>query len=107
MVFFMWNLRSSMIASLTIPFSILIAIVFMDLFGVKLTVMSIGGLAIGIGKVANGSIIMVENIHRVLLERQGQASAMELTAEAAKEFGIIDKVIEKRTEELPVPPPKS
>jgi cobalt-zinc-cadmium resistance protein CzcA len=87
MVFFMWNLRSSLIASLTIPFSILIAIVFMDLFGVKLTVMSIGGLAIGIGKVANGSIIMVENIYRVLQERQGQANTLELTAEAAKEVG--------------------
>ena len=47
---------------MTIPFSILIALVMMDLFGVKLTVMSIGGLAIGIGKVANGSILMVENI---------------------------------------------
>ena len=87
MMFFMWNLRSSLIASLTIPFSILIAIVFMDLFGVKLTVMSIGGLAIGIGKVANGSIIMVENIYRLLQEKHGQASTMELTAEAAKEVG--------------------
>ncbi len=87
MIFFMWNLRSSLIASLTIPFSILIAIVFMDLFGVKLTVMSIGGLAIGIGKVANGSIIMVENIYRVFEEKGGQASAIDLTAEAAKEVG--------------------
>jgi len=87
MIFFMWNLRSSLIASLTIPFSILIAIVLMDLFGIKLTVMSIGGLAIGIGKVANGSIIMVENIFRVLQEKQGQATNLELTAEAAKEVG--------------------
>jgi cobalt-zinc-cadmium resistance protein CzcA len=87
MTFFMWNLRSSLIASLTIPFSILIALVLMHLFGVKLTVMSIGGLAIGIGKVANGSIIMVENIYRLLQEKQGQASTIELTAEAAKEVG--------------------
>lgn len=87
MTFFMWNLRSSLIASLTIPFSILIAVVLMDLFGVKLTVMSIGGLAIGIGKVANGSIIMVENIYRLLQEKQGQGSTRELIAEAAKEVG--------------------
>ena len=71
MVFFMWNLRSSFIASLTIPFSILIALVLMDIFGIGLTVMAIGGLAIGIGKVANGSIIMVENIFRVLKEKKG------------------------------------
>ncbi len=87
MLFFMWNLRSSLIACLTIPFSILIALVLMQLFGIKLTVMSIGGLAIGIGKVANGSIIMVENIYRILQERRGQASTLQLTAEAAKEVG--------------------
>jgi len=87
MVIFMGNLRTSLIASMTIPFSILIALVMMDLFGVKLTVMSIGGLAIGIGKVANGSIIMVENIYRILLEKKGQASTLELTSEAAKEVG--------------------
>jgi cobalt-zinc-cadmium resistance protein CzcA len=87
MIFFMWNLRSSLIASLTIPFSILIALVIMDLFGVKLTVMSIGGLAIGIGKMANGSIIMVENIYRLLGEKCDRASPMEIVAEAAKDVG--------------------
>jgi len=87
MIFFMWNLRSSLIASLTIPFSILIALVLMDIFRIDLTVMSIGGLAIGIGKVANGSIIMVENIFRVLKEKKGQASTLELTSEAARDVG--------------------
>lgn len=87
MLFFMWNVRSSLIASLTIPLSILIAIVIMDLFGVKLTVMSIGGLAIGIGKMANGSIIMVENIFRLLGERCGRAAPGEIVAEAAKDVG--------------------
>ena len=87
MMLFMWNLRSSLIASLTIPFSILIALVLMNLFGVKLTVMSIGGLAIGIGKMANGSIIMVENIVRLLREKAGRAPAGEIVAEAAKDVG--------------------
>jgi cobalt-zinc-cadmium resistance protein CzcA len=87
MMFFMWNLRSSLIASLTIPFSLLMALVLMAIFGVDLTVMSIGGLAIGIGKVANGSIIMVENIYRVLQGKKGQASTLALTSEAAKDVG--------------------
>jgi cobalt-zinc-cadmium resistance protein CzcA len=87
MVFFMWNLRSALIASLTIPFSILIALLLMYLNGITLTVMSIGGLAIGIGKMANGSIIMVENIFRTLRERKGEASVLELTAEGAKDVG--------------------
>jgi cobalt-zinc-cadmium resistance protein CzcA len=87
MILFMGNLRSSLIASLTIPFSILIALVLMNLFGVKLTVMSIGGLAIGIGKMANGSIIMVENIIRMLGESDGRRPAAEIVAAAAKDVG--------------------
>jgi cobalt-zinc-cadmium resistance protein CzcA len=87
MIFFMWDLRTALIASLTIPISILIALVLMDIFGIALTVMSIGGLAIGIGKMANGSIIMVENIFRVLNEKKGQASTLDLTSEAARDVG--------------------
>jgi heavy metal efflux system protein len=87
MMIFMGNLRSSLIASLTIPLSILVAIVFMDFFGVALTVMSIGGLAIGIGKMANGSIIMVENIVRLLKEKEGQATVSDIVSEAAKDVG--------------------
>ncbi len=87
MIFFMWNLRSSLIACLTMPFSILVALVLMDIFGIGLTVMSIGGLAIGIGKIANGSIIMVENIYRVLKEKRGRVSTLELTSEAARDVG--------------------
>jgi len=87
MLLFMWHLRSSFIASLTIPFSILIALVIMRIFNINLTVMSIGGLAIGIGKVANGSIIMVENIYRVLSEKKGLKPTIELTSEAARDVG--------------------
>jgi len=87
MVIFLWDIRASMIAGLTIPLSILIALIVLALFGVDLTVMSMGGLAIGVGKVASGTIIMVENIVRVLTERKGKASTLELTYEAAKDVG--------------------
>ncbi|MGB9765233.1 MAG: efflux RND transporter permease subunit [Candidatus Saccharicenans sp.] len=87
MVLFMGEVRSALIASLTIPFSILIALVAMELFGVKLTVMSIGGLAIGIGKMANGSIILVENISRLLREKKGKASVIEIVGEASRDVG--------------------
>ncbi len=87
MVLFLGDLRASLISGLTIPLSILIALIIMALFKVDLTVMSMGGLAIGVGKVASGTIIMVENIVRVLQEKKGQASILELTYEAAKDVG--------------------
>jgi cobalt-zinc-cadmium resistance protein CzcA len=87
MLVFMGNLRGALIASTTIPFSVLIALILMHLAGIQLTVMSIGGLAIGIGKVANGSIIMVENIYRILRTRRGEAPVITLTSEAAREVG--------------------
>jgi len=87
MVIFLWDLRSSLIAGLTIPLSICIAFIILALFDVKLTVMSMGGLAIGVGKVASGTIIMVENIVRVLSEQKGKVSKLELTYEAAKDVG--------------------
>ena len=87
MVVFLWNIRASLIAGLTIPLSIFIAFIILAMFGVDLTVMSMGGLAIGVGKVASGTIIMVENIVSVLTERKGKASTVELTYEAAKDVG--------------------
>ncbi len=87
MILFMWNLNAALNASLTIPFSILIALILMHIFGFPLTVMSIGGLAIGIGKMANGSIIMVENIDRVMREKKRTASIRTLTSEAARDVG--------------------
>jgi Cu/Ag efflux pump CusA len=74
MLCFMWDLRGALVASLTIPFSMLIALILMDLGGVTPTVMSIGGLAIGIGTTANGSITMVEHIYRVQREGAGCAA---------------------------------
>jgi cobalt-zinc-cadmium resistance protein CzcA len=87
MLFFMGEVRSALLASLTIPLSILIALLAMYLFGVKLTVMSIGGLAIGIGKMANGSIILVENILRLLKQKKGQATLIEIVTEASRDVG--------------------
>lgn len=87
MLVFMGNIRGALIASLTIPFSVLIALILMHLAGIQLTVMSIGGLAIGIGKVASGSIIMVENIYRILKAKHGEAPVLDLTSAAAKDVG--------------------
>ena len=85
---FLGNFRASLIASLTIPISIFISLVIMHIFGVSLTVMALGGLAIGIGKMANGSVIMVENIERYIQRKNNsENSILQLTSHGAKEIG--------------------
>lgn len=87
MLLFLWDIRSSLISALTIPLSICVAFIILYLFKVQLTVMSIGGLAIGVGKVASGTIIMVENIFTELVNNKGKGSTLQLTSRAAKEVG--------------------
>jgi len=82
---FMSNIRSAMITSLTIPLAVLFAFFMMWIFHIKITVMSLGGLAIGIGKMANSSIIMVENIFRVTQKKEGEFKLKVI--EASKEVG--------------------
>ncbi|MFC2154949.1 efflux RND transporter permease subunit [Acidobacteriota bacterium] len=86
-ILFLGNLRASLVASLTIPISIFISLIIMHMFGVSLTVMALGGLAIGIGKMANGSVIMVENIYRAAVGGDKKDSILSLTAKGAKEVG--------------------
>jgi len=86
-ILFLANLRASFIASLTIPISIFVSLIIMHLFGVSLTVMALGGLAIGIGKMANGSVIMVENIFRFIGSGDKNSNVISLTGKGAKEVG--------------------
>ncbi|HUU06466.1 MAG TPA: efflux RND transporter permease subunit [Patescibacteria group bacterium] len=86
-LFFLGHWRTSLIASLTIPLSVLMALIFMDMGGVSLTVMALGGLAIGIGKMASGSVIMVENIFKALQNDKNSSPTDMLVAGAAKEIG--------------------
>ncbi|MGQ9573836.1 MAG: efflux RND transporter permease subunit [Thermoguttaceae bacterium] len=81
------DLRASLIASLTIPISILFSLILMELAGVAVTVMALGGLAIGIGKMASGSVIVVENIWRFRQTHPGGLSSLEAAALGAKEIG--------------------
>ncbi|HSW29885.1 MAG TPA: efflux RND transporter permease subunit [Longimicrobiales bacterium] len=87
MMLFLWDLRSSLISALTIPLSIFIAFIILALSGVSLTVMSLGGLAIGVGKVASGTIIMVENIVCAVREERGEGCILDATFRAAKDVG--------------------
>jgi cobalt-zinc-cadmium resistance protein CzcA len=67
---FLGNLRSAIIVAINIPLAVLIAFILMKIQGVSANLMSLGGLAIGIGMMVDSSIVMVENIYRHLSETE-------------------------------------
>lgn len=87
LLFFLWNLRSSLIVALTIPLALLFAFGMMRLFGLPGNLMSLGGLAIGLGMMVDASIVMVENIFRRLGEDHGRHPVLQTVFEAAVEVG--------------------
>jgi cobalt-zinc-cadmium resistance protein CzcA len=68
LLLFLGNLRSALIVALALPFCAAVAIVFMGISGLSANLMSLGGIAIAIGMLGDGSIVMVENIHRHLCD---------------------------------------
>ena len=61
---FLGNLRSTFVAAVSIPLSILAALVMMQLGGITLNILTLGGLAVAVGRVVDDSIVVLENIYR-------------------------------------------
>jgi len=64
LLFFLNNLRTTLIVGLAIPISVIATFAPMQLFGVSLNIMSLGGLALGIGMLVDNSIVVTESIFR-------------------------------------------
>lgn len=85
---FLMNFRAAFIVLLSVPISILAALVAMAYFGVSANLMSLGGLAIAIGMIVDGSVVMMENIFRHITHAKESRQATDyplLIQEAARE----------------------
>jgi len=82
---FLGNWRSSIIVTSAIPIGILIALIAMKNIHLSANLMSLGGIAIGIGVMTDAAVVMVENIYRHLAEDGGRRNIVDVTLEAAKE----------------------
>ncbi|NBJ91754.1 efflux RND transporter permease subunit [Parablautia muri] len=82
LILFLKDLRPTMVIACSIPISLITAIVCMYFSGVTLNVISLSGLALGIGMLVDNSIVVIENIYR--LRREGY-SAKEAATEGAGE----------------------
>jgi HAE1 family hydrophobic/amphiphilic exporter-1 len=61
---FLFSIRSTLVAAVSIPLSIISALVIMQLTGITLNVMTLGGLAVAVGRVVDDAIVVLENIYR-------------------------------------------
>lgn len=84
---FMGGLRPSIVVAASIPFSIFFAFIIMKVTGVSANLMSLGGLAIAIGMMVDGAIVMVENVDRVIRESDTSESRIDIVARACIEVG--------------------
>ena len=69
------DVRSAIIVTLVLPLAALFAFIMMKWYGLSANLMSLGGLAIGIGMMVDGAVVMVENVHRHLTEKPDEGSA--------------------------------
>lgn len=61
---FLLHLRSAFVALVSLPIGILISFVIMHWQGINANIMSLGGIAIAIGAMTDGAIVMIENLHK-------------------------------------------
>ena len=82
---FIGGFRPSVVVALSIPFSVLFATTAMYYFGISANLMSLGGLAIAIGMMVDGTIVMVENTDRLLRLSGPKESQVRIVARACQE----------------------
>jgi len=63
---FLFHLRSSLVAIITLPLGILVAFIVMRQQGINANIMSLGGIAIAIGAMVDAAVVMIENAHKKL-----------------------------------------
>ena len=77
---FLGELRSALVVIVTLPLAMLIAFIGMGQAGLSANLMSLAGLAIGIGMMVDGAVVMVENAFRVMAERLEHGEKVNRTA---------------------------
>ncbi|MEL0640236.1 efflux RND transporter permease subunit [Pseudoalteromonas aliena] len=87
-VVFLFHVRSSLVAIITLPLGILTAFIIMYWQGINANIMSLGGIAIAIGAMTDGAIVMIENMHKHMEKTPlTNENRWEIVVKAASEVG--------------------
>ena len=85
LLLFLGDIRSALVVTVSLPMSMLVAFLMMKQTGLSANLMSLGGLAIAIGMMVDGAVVMVENIWRHLATNAGKRSLKDVILFAAEE----------------------
>ncbi len=77
---FLGEIRSAIVVVAALPLAMLIAFIFMEQAGLSANLMSLAGLAMGIGMMVDGAVVMVENAFRIMAERKVSGEKVNRTA---------------------------
>ena len=87
-VIFLFHFRSSLVVIISLPIGILCAFIVMYQQGLNANIMSLGGIAIAIGVMVDGAIVMIENVHKHIEKTPlSDENRWEVIAKAAIEVG--------------------
>ncbi|WP_192560687.1 efflux RND transporter permease subunit [Pseudomonas allokribbensis] len=78
---FLWHLRSSLVAIISLPVGVLIAFIVMRHQGLNANIMSLGGIAIAIGAMVDAAVVMIENAHKKIEAWHAANPGQELKGE--------------------------
>lgn len=85
---FLRNFRSTIIAVISIPLSLLMALIVLNQLDITLNIMTLGAMTVAIGRVVDDSIVVIENIYRRLTRSNETLRGKELIIAATKEVFI-------------------
>ena len=85
---FLFHFRSAMVAIISLPVGILLAFIIMHIQGLNANIMSLGGIAIAIGTMVDGAIVMIENMHKNMEKTPlTEENRWQVVAKSASEVG--------------------
>ncbi|MFT4994175.1 MAG: Cu(I)/Ag(I) efflux system membrane protein CusA/SilA, partial [Paraglaciecola sp.] len=85
---FLFHIRSSIVAVISLPLGILVSFILMHWQGINANIMSLGGIAIAIGAMTDGAIVMIENMHKHMEKTPlTDENRWQVVAKSASEVG--------------------
>jgi Cu(I)/Ag(I) efflux system membrane protein CusA/SilA len=87
-IVFLMHMRSALVAIISLPVAILAAFIVMKVQGINANIMSLGGIAIAIGAMIDGAIVMIENMHKHIQDTPiTPENRWQIVSQSASEVG--------------------